>query len=122
MEVIDALAESFDHTGNIVAGIGPVQLEAATPCSEWDVRALLMHTIGVVTNIGRGLRGEEMSDPNSTPLDDDITAQFRSAAAATLAAWRATDLAGETNIGAPIELGPHATPTERLVAFLGRQP
>ena len=183
MDAIDALAQSFEHTGKIVAGVGPEQLGAPTPCTEWDVRALLAHTIGVMTNIGRGVRGEEMSDPNSTPLDADLDTQFQSAAAATLASWRAADLGAETNIGAgpmpaavalninlldtavhawdlaratgqaeamsdelaetvlaaaqatvtdetrafagigaPVDVGPAATPTERLVAFLGRQP
>lgn len=159
------------------------QMSEATPCSEWDVRALLTHTVGVVTNIGNGVRGSEMSDPNAIALDDDVAAQFRTAAASTLAAWRAVGLDGETNIGAgpmpasvaaninlldttahawdiagatgqseelpadlastvlaaaqlvvdddtrkfagihaAVAVGPDATPTEALVAFLGRKP
>ncbi len=100
MELLDALALSFDHTGNVVAGVRPEQMGAPTPCTEWDVRALLAHTIGVVENIGRGVRGDDMSDPNSTALSADVGAQFRASAAATLAAWRAADLDGETDIGA----------------------
>lgn len=183
METLDALAQTFEHAGSVIATVRPDQMEAATPCSEWDVRALVAHTVGVVTNIGNGVRGEEMIDPNGIAIDDDVAAQFRSAAASTLAAWRSAGLDGETNIGAgpmpasmavginlvdttthawdiaratgqpeelpaelagtvltvarsflnddirgfagidpAVELGAGATPTEQLVAFLGRRP
>ncbi len=100
METLDALAQTFDHATSVIGSVRPDQMSAATPCSEWDVRALLTHTVGVVTNIGNGVRGDEMSDPNSIALDGDVAAQFRSAAASTLAAWRSAGLEGETNIGA----------------------
>ena len=100
METIDALAQTFDHTTIVIGGVRPDQMDAATPCSEWDVRALLTHTVGVVTNIGNGVRGGEMIDPNAIALDDNVEAQFRTAAASTLAAWRVTGLDAEVNIGA----------------------
>lgn len=100
METLDALAQTFDHATSVIGSVRPDQMSATTPCSEWDVRALLTHTVGVVTNIGDGVRGEETSDPNSIALDDDVAAQFRAAAASTLAAWRSAGLDGETNIGA----------------------
>ena len=183
METLEALSQTFDHTASVIASVRPDQMTAPTPCSEWDVRKLLTHTVGVVTNIGNGLRGDEMSDPNGIALDDDVAAQFRGAAASTLAAWRAAGLDGEINIGAgpmpasvaasinlldttahawdiaratgqseelpadlastalaaaqlvvdddtrkfagidaAVAVGPDATPTEALVAFLGRKP
>ncbi len=100
MDTLDALAQTFDHAASVIASVRPDQMRAATPCSEWDVQALLTHTVGVVTNIGNGVRGDEMSDPNAIALDDDVAAQFRTAAASTLAAWRSAGLEGETNIGA----------------------
>ena len=101
METLDALAQTFDHAATVIGAVRPDQLSAATPCSEWDVRALLTHTVGVVQNIGHGVRGEALiPDVNAVTLDDDIGAQFRSAAAGTLAAWRAAGLDGEANIGA----------------------
>ena len=100
METLDALAQTFDHTASVIASVRPDQMGDATPCSDWDVRALLIHTVGVVTNIGNGVRGDEMADPNAIALDDDIAAQFRTAAASTLAAWRTAGLDTEINIGA----------------------
>jgi uncharacterized protein (TIGR03086 family) len=101
MELVDALEASFAHTGTVVAGIRPEQLGSATPCTEWDVRALLAHMIGVVTNIGQGVRGEELlADPNATVVAADPAEQFRAAAAGTLAAWRSVAPDAEVNIGA----------------------
>ena len=100
METLDALAQSFDHTTSVIGRVRADQMSEATPCSEWDVRALLTHTVGVVTNIGNGVRGNEMSDPNAIALDSDVAAQFRTAAASTLAAWRSAGIDGEANIGA----------------------
>ena len=101
MDLLDALAQTFDHTTTIVGGVQPEQLDTSTPCRDWDVRALLGHTIGVVVNIGRGVNGEELlADMNAFPLDADIGAQFQSAGEHTLAAWTARGLDGEVNIGA----------------------
>lgn len=101
MDLLAALAQSFDHTHGVIAGVRPDQLTSPTPCSEWDVRALLGHTIGVVAGIGSAVRGDA-SSPDSSPLEvaDDPAAQFRSVADGTLAAWRAADLGQEFNIGA----------------------
>jgi len=109
MELLDALSQTFDHAAKVIAGVRSEQLDAATPCREWDVRALVSHTIGVVENIGRGASGAELlTDVNSVPLDADIGAQFRAEADRTLAAWTARGLDGEVDIGAgpmPIAVG-----------------
>ena len=101
MEMLDALSQTFDHATKVVAGVGPDQLDAPTPCREWDLRQLLAHTIGVIVNIGRGAGGEELlADLNAMPLDADLATQFRAEADRTLAAWTARGLEGEVNIGA----------------------
>ena len=101
MELLDALSQSFDHTHKVIGGVGPDQLGAATPCSEWDVQALLSHTLGVVANMGRGVSGQDLlTDMNAFPLETDVAAQFRREADTTLAAWTARGLDGEVNIGA----------------------
>jgi uncharacterized protein (TIGR03086 family) len=100
MELLDALSESFDHTAKIVAGVQTDQLGAPTPCREWDVRTLVGHTLGVIVNMGRGARGEELLAHNSLPLDADLGAQFRGEALRTLAAWTAHGLEGNVDVGA----------------------
>jgi uncharacterized protein (TIGR03086 family) len=84
-----------------VAGVRPDQLDASTPCHEWDLRQLLAHTIGVIVNIGRGAAGEDLlPDLNALPLDTDVATQFRVEADRTLAAWSTRGLDGEIEIGA----------------------
>jgi uncharacterized protein (TIGR03086 family) len=99
MDLIAALGQTFSHTSGVIAAVRPDQLDNPTPCAEWDLRALLGHTIGVVDNIGGAVRGEELRDPAAFTVTD-AAAQFRAAADATLAAWTAAGLDGETNIGA----------------------
>ncbi|MGF1599150.1 MAG: TIGR03086 family metal-binding protein [Acidimicrobiales bacterium] len=100
MDLTAALAQTFDHTHVVIAGVKPDQLGNPTPCSEWDVRGLLSHTLGVVAGIGAAVGGDAQSSPDSFVLADDVAAQFRALADRTLAAWRAVGLDGETNIGA----------------------
>ena len=50
-------------TQRLIASVKPDQLESATPCSEWDVKALIDHLIGGAAFFSAGLAGEEPSDP-----------------------------------------------------------
>src|SRR4029453_9234052 len=43
---IDALERSFDQLAKVVANLSPDQLALPTSCPDWDVRALLNHTLG----------------------------------------------------------------------------
>src|SRR5204863_3490168 len=99
----------------VVAGVRADQLDAPTPCREWDLRTLLAHTMGVVVNMGRGASGAELlPDINAVPLDADLRVQFRNEADHTLAAWRARGLEGEVNIGA----GPMPVPAGMSINLL----
>ena len=101
MDLIAALEQTYDHTHSIVTGVRQDQLDNPTPCTEWNVGALLSHAIGVVTNIGTALTSGSPADtPNTALLTSDPGGQFRSVADANLAAWREAGLEGETNIGA----------------------
>ncbi len=101
MELLDALDATFGHTTAVIAAIRPDQLDAPTPCAEWDVRALLAHTLGVVTNMGRGARGEPLlDDVSAMALESDLGAQFAATAAATMAGWRALGPDASVDVGA----------------------
>lgn len=101
MDLIAALSKTFDHAHSVVGGVNPGHLNNPTPCSEWNVRQLLEHTIGVVDNIGQAVSsGAPPTGPSTAALTGDLAGQFRAAADRTLAAWRSAGLEGETNIGA----------------------
>ncbi len=104
MDLLSALNQTFDRTHSVIAGVRADQMANATPCSEWDVRALITHTMEVVAGIGRaiGANAGNSSAPEgaSFTLGSDPAAQFRTLADTSLSAWRTTDLNSEVNIGA----------------------
>jgi uncharacterized protein (TIGR03086 family) len=78
------------QTESIVAAVSPAQLALPTPCSDYDVRALLSHIVGGLNRvaiIGEG--GEALARParaDGVP-DDGWPGAYRAAAARTVAAW-----------------------------------
>jgi uncharacterized protein (TIGR03086 family) len=60
------LERAFASTRGVVAGISPEDLHRPTPCSGWDVRTLVNHTIG-----GSYWYAEAMRDRVSPPIDGD---------------------------------------------------
>jgi len=51
------LLAAFDQASRVIAGVSPAQMGQPTPCSEFDVRALNEHLVGVarrVVAVGRG--------------------------------------------------------------------
>ena len=45
--------------GAVIAGVGPDQFTAPTPCPEMDVRAMLSHLVGVLARIAALGNGED---------------------------------------------------------------
>lgn len=182
-DVLQALSETFDHTEEVLRGVGPDDFDKPTPCPDWDVRALVGHFVGVVVNMGRGAGGEALlASDEAFPVGEDLARRFRTEADRTLAAWRDQGLEGEVDVGAgpmpaslaigvnlvdtsthtwdvakatgqgtalpvdvattafevaqgfvpqlrevvgiapPVPVADDASPTDRLVAFMGRQP
>lgn len=86
MDPVTALSQTFDHMHRVVGGVSADQLGNSTPCTEWDVRALLDHAYGVVSGIGAATAGSESS---AVELDEsDLAGQFRAIADRALEAWR----------------------------------
>ncbi len=100
MELRAALTQTFDHTHGVIAGVRADQMGNATPCTEWDVKALITHALGVIAGIGSAVRSEAPKERAAFALDGDPAAQFRALADGTLAAWKNVDLNSEINIGA----------------------
>lgn len=78
------------QTESIVAAVTPTQLALPTPCPEYDVRALLSHTVGGLNRIA--LVGEG-ADALAVPAradgvpDDGWLAAYQAARARVTAAW-----------------------------------
>ncbi|NNE11920.1 MAG: TIGR03086 family protein [Ilumatobacter sp.] len=92
----------YDHTGSVISAVGPDDLGKPTPCTEWDVRALLDHMIGAVNGIAAAVQGSAPEgEPTEITSGDDAHEAFTSAAQASIAAWSADGVFdGPVNLGA----------------------
>lgn len=81
------LERAFAAVGELIAEIGPEQWAASTPCSEWAVRDVVAHLVGLnrvfVAMMGAG----PMPDPGQDHLGDDPLAAYRDSAAALTAVF-----------------------------------
>ena len=75
----------------VIAAVRADQLSNPTPCTEYDVRQLLRHLVGVlprVTAMGRGDDPMRVAAPEiDTMADDDVLPAWRAAVAQATAAW-----------------------------------
>ena len=85
---VDQLSTALDAAGELVAGITPEQWSGPTPCTDWDVRALVTHL-----SDGNHLFATALGDGASAPAadrgsNDDLVAAYRDSAEAVVAAFR----------------------------------
>jgi uncharacterized protein (TIGR03086 family) len=95
------LARAIEQCGALVARIRPDQSGLPTPCRDFDVRALVNHTVFDAHSFTAMLNGAERGSPDADLLGDDWAAAYQTATAALLAAWRrrGTDGTLQTRIG-----------------------
>jgi uncharacterized protein (TIGR03086 family) len=89
----DLHRRALDATGRIVAGIGPDQWTAPTPCEGWDVRTLTNHVVGGNLWAGELAAGKTIGLVGSA-LDGDLlgadpVASYRQSADAAALAFEA---------------------------------
>lgn len=117
VEPLDGLRRALDATEPLLAGIRPAQWAAPTPCTEWDVRALVSHLVAGNRLFAAILRADQ--PPRSVELGDDAAAAYRSSAADLLAAFSRPGVLAETftvPLGTvPGAVAVHLRTTEALV-------
>lgn len=72
----------------VIDQVGPEQMGAATPCTEWDVRALINHLVAGNRMVAALAAGGPMPDRNADHLGDDPRAAFADSARAADAVLR----------------------------------
>jgi uncharacterized protein (TIGR03086 family) len=104
MELLTAFEGAVASTAEIVKSAPADRMNAPTPCTEWDVRALLNHVIGTLW-LAEGLLSDQqprypMAPGGLPPADlagDDPVAAYAEAATAALAAAAAGDALTRTH-------------------------
>lgn len=64
------LDRSFDQAIRVVNGVSPDQLHLPTPCSEFDVAALMTHLVGAAARISSIAKGDKQT--NELPVPEDL--------------------------------------------------
>ena len=78
LDLLDLYRRASEWTSAKVEGAA-TNLDARTPCDEWDVRTLMNHMLETQRYFAGSARGEDASPPGSTPPDtvgDDPVATF----------------------------------------------
>ena len=97
MDVIATHAETLRTTQRVVDGVTADQLDAPTPCSEWDVRDLLAHMVGVNEVFAAAVRGEQPKETSDADiLSPDPSTAYRRSMEEAIAAWSSPDVLEQT--------------------------
>jgi uncharacterized protein (TIGR03086 family) len=85
---LDVLSRAIDQAEAVLAEVSADQLSDPTPCSDWDLKALVSHLVADPRNFVAMGRGEEVDWSAPPPLPDDWTAEFRSGGDELIGQWR----------------------------------
>jgi uncharacterized protein (TIGR03086 family) len=88
MDEIELLSGIVGKTGNVIAGVGPAQLDDPTPCPEMTVGGLVDHLVGWIRSFAAAANGRTYEgDPTAVDTDDPV-GDFRASADSLVAGWR----------------------------------
>ncbi len=114
MDNLDALHRGLDQMERIVRAISPTQYDRPTPCTDFDIRALLNHTVASLAGLASAATGEtwDMTAYERDVLGDDPGSAF---AEGVSALRRATVDGGSLERDWAMPFGP--TPGEQAIAI-----
>jgi hypothetical protein len=122
MELLTAFDRAVASTADVVKATPAGRLSARTPCTEWDVRALLNHVIGTLW-LAEALFSDQ--DPRYPMVPGGQPADLDGRLAAHVLGFAEQAITPETRaprIGPRLPVAADAPVTQRLAAFLGRNP
>jgi uncharacterized protein (TIGR03086 family) len=88
MDPQDVFARAVEHWQDVVQGVQDNQWDAPTPCTDWDVRALVNHVVGEGLWVAPLLAGRTVEEVGDTFDGDLLDGSPRAAAARAAAAAR----------------------------------
>ncbi len=90
----ELLDRVLDQTAAAIAGVRRDQAALPTPCPDFDVRALVNHTVYDVQTFASMVKGGDRGSPDADLLGDDWAGTFRTGGAELMAAWQARGING----------------------------
>ncbi len=94
MDIVPLHDRALDEAAQLVDAVQPDQMGLPTPCTDWDVRALLTHLVGgnrryvgLTQGASIGPGTARAGGPPVDLLDDDPAGAYRRSAAELKAAW-----------------------------------
>ncbi|MHB8220103.1 MAG: TIGR03086 family metal-binding protein [Acidimicrobiales bacterium] len=95
-EIADRYGRVGDGFGARLSGVTPEQWDHPTPCTDWNVRDLVVHVISTHRRVVANLDGAEVAELDP---DDDLGARWAEATAAVRSALADPDRARRTVSG-----------------------
>ncbi len=93
IDPIEACRRAVEDARSVISAVRPEDMRKPTPCTEWDVRALVAHMAGVCQRFTTMLRGDTIEDPSTRGAaiyeGDDPIAAYAGVADAVLREWEA---------------------------------
>jgi uncharacterized protein (TIGR03086 family) len=108
MELRTLMVRAVEASNEVVRGLGPAMMDRPTPCPEFDVRALLGHLSGWMTEPARGAA---LKRPGAGAPDESVAAEpgwaerYAERTRATAEAWSAPSAwEGTTTLSGEMEM------------------
>jgi uncharacterized protein (TIGR03086 family) len=134
MDQFAMLQRAVDGANVMIGGVRADELTKPTPCTDWDVKALINHMAGVCTMFTAALTGTQLEPPPREPVDDllgsDPAGSYAGISQRMLDAWRTPGALERTlamplgelpgAVGINIVLGDQLLHTWDLAKALGR--
>ncbi|MCA1645384.1 MAG: TIGR03086 family protein [Chloroflexi bacterium] len=85
---LELLERALDQAGTVIAQVRPDQSRLPTPCTEFDLRALLNHIVFDVRMFAAGVSGGQPPAPEADLIGSDWAGAYDAARTALLDTWR----------------------------------
>lgn len=99
---VEQLTQALNAVGDLIDGIRDDQWAAPTPCTDWTVRDLVNHLVGVNLAFAARLRDQDPPERSADHLGDDPAGAYRNTGAAVQAGFEQPGVLERTTYHGPL--------------------